>query len=148
MFTRQELIAELPRLAAAASPPLEVVEFDSGHFTSPSGEEQIWAFRGSKRDYPSGLLFWVKSLQAQGWEGKESYLISYAEGGLCEPLTESEFARVVTEYSGGLRRPLPQFLVELGGFRAGLRMNADWNDVAVVAELAEAYVAFSWSTSA
>jgi hypothetical protein len=148
VFTRQELIGELSRLVDAESPPLEVVEFDSQHFAVPSAEERIWAFRGSKRDFPSGLLFWVKTLQAQGWQGRETYFTPYTEGGLCEPITEGDFARLVAQYSGGLRRPLPQFLSELGGFRAGLRMYADWDDVAVVAELADVFVAFCWSTTA
>ncbi len=127
---------------------MEVVEFGHQDFDAPCSEQYMWAFRGAKQDFASGLLFWVKTLQAQGWEGRESCFAPYAEGGLCEPITEGEFARLVAEYSGSLRRPLPPFLRESGGFRSGLRMYADWNDVAVVAELAEAFVAFYWSTTA
>lgn len=82
MFTRQQLIAELPCLAAANTAPLEVVEFGHQDFDSPCSEQCLWAFRGLKRDFARGLLFWVKTLQAQGWEGRESYFTSYAESGL------------------------------------------------------------------
>jgi hypothetical protein len=148
VFTRQELIAELPCLAAAAAPPLEVAEFGHQDFESPCSEQCIWAFRGHKRDFAGGLLFWVKTLQTQNWEGRESYFAGYAEGGLCERITAAEFARLVAEYSGSLRRQLPRFLFELDGFRSGLRMHGDWNDVAAVAELTETFVAFYWSTTA
>src|SRR5262249_12540912 len=101
-----------------------------------------------KRHFPSGLLFWVKTLQTQGWEGRESYFAGYAGAGLCESVTAAEFAWLVAEYSRSLRHPLPPSLRELGGFRTGLRMYAEWHDVAAVAELPEAFVAFYWSTTA
>jgi hypothetical protein len=148
VFTREELVAELPRLAAADAPPLEVVEFGHQDFESPCSEQCIWAFRGLKRDFPSGLLFWVKALQAQGWEGRESYFVQYAEAGRCEPITASEFAGLVEEYGRSLQQPLPPYLLDAGGFRSGLRMYADWNDVAALAELPKAFVAFYWSTTA
>jgi hypothetical protein len=148
VFTRQELLAGLPRLTAADTPPLEVVEFGHQDFESPCSEQCIWAFRGLKRDFPSALLFWVKTLQAQGWEGRESHFVQYAEAGQCEPITASEFAGLVAEYGRSLQQLLPPYLLDLGEFRSGLRMYADWNDVAAVAELPEAFVAFYWSTTA
>jgi hypothetical protein len=148
VFSRQELISELPHLAAADPPPMEVAEFGNQDFDVPCSEQYIWTFRGLKQDFRSGLLFWVKSLQAQGWEGREPYFTPYAEGGLCESITESEFGRLVADYSGGLRQQLPPYLRQLGGFRSGLRMYADWNDLAIVAELPDAFVAFYWSTTA
>lgn len=143
MFTRQELIAELPRLAAADAPPLEVALVEG-----PEWEESLWAFRGWKRDFASGLLFWVKALQAQDWSGRESYFRPYTESGLCQPCTADEFARLVAVHSGCLPQPIPPFLGEFAGYRAGLQMSADWNDVAAVAELADTFVAFCWSTTA
>ncbi|AWM38152.1 hypothetical protein GobsT_37490 [Gemmata obscuriglobus] len=148
VFTRQELIAELPRVAATDSPRLEVTQFEGQDFVSPDCEESIWAFLGWKRDFASGLRFWMEALQAQGWSGRETYFRPYAEAGLCEPITAHEFARLVAEYGSGLRRPLPPYLVELTGYRSGLRMYADWNDVAAVAAVAETFVAFFWSTTA
>ncbi|AWM42212.1 hypothetical protein C1280_11565 [Gemmata obscuriglobus] len=148
VFTRQELIATFPGLAVADSPPLEVAYFPSRDFITPDCEESIWVFRGWKRDFTSDLLFWVKALQAQDWSGREDYLVPYAEGGLCEPITEAECIRLVTEYSSGLRSPLPPYIADLSGFRSGLRMYAEWYDVAAVAELDEMFVAFCWSTTA
>ena len=66
----------------------------------------------------------------------------------CEPITEREFARLVGKCSGSLRQPLPEFLRHSDGFQAGMRMYADWNDVGVVAELRDSFVAFYWSTTA
>jgi hypothetical protein len=148
MFTRQELVTELPHLETADAPPLEVVELGHQDFKSPCSEQCIWAFRGLKRDFASELQFWVKTVQAQGWEGRQGYFAGYTQKGLCEPITAAEFARLVAEYSGSLRQPFPSFLRELDGFRSGMRMYADWNNVAVVAELADAFVAFYWSTTA
>ena len=148
MFSRQDLIAELPRLAALAAPPMEVTEFDQWDFESPSSEEEIWVFRGAKQDFDNGLLFWIKTLQAQDWQGREAYFAPYAEAGFCEPITEAEFVSLVAGYSGRLQLPLPPFLLELGGYRSGLRMYAEWNDVAAVAELVDSFVAFYWCTTA
>jgi hypothetical protein len=148
VFTRQELVAELPQWAATDAPALEVVEFGHQDFESPSSEQCIWAFWGLKRDFASGLLFWVKTLQAQSWEDRLSYFAGYAEAGLCEPVTSAEFGALVAEYSRSLRRSLPSFLTELDGYLWGLRMYAKWNDVAAVAELPNGFVAFYWSTTA
>lgn len=148
MFTRRELTAELTRLAAAAAPPLETVEFGNQDFTSPVSEQYIWAFRGAKADFESGLLFWVKTLQAQGWAGREAYFEPYAAAGLCKPLTRTGFAGLVTEYTRSLRAPVPPFLFTLDGFKSGRQMYADWNDVGAVAELADDFVAFYWNTTA
>ena len=148
MITRHELVGELPRLIAAAAAPLEVAEFEPQDFDPERSEQFVRAIRGWKQDFSSGLHFWVKSLQARGWEGRESYLLPYAQAGLCEPMSGPEFSRLVAEHSGSLRKQLPPFILDLGGFQSGLRMYADWNDVAAVADLDEAYVAFHWSTSA
>src|SRR5438034_906303 len=114
---------------------MEVAEFRPQNFYVACSEQCIWVFRGSKQDFVSGLLFWVKTLQAQGWEGRESYFAPYAEDGLCQPITESEFAGLVGEYSGSLRQSLPSFLRDLGGYQSGLQMDANWNDVGLVDEL-------------
>jgi len=148
MFTREDLVAGLDRLAAAPSPTLVLVEFGHQDFTSRCSEQMIEVCSGRKADFDSLLLFWVKALQAQDWAGRQERFTAYALAGLCDPMTGAEFAAFVAEYSGSLVRPLPPVLQTLGGFRAGLRMSADWNDVAAVAELDETFVAFFWSTTA
>lgn len=45
-----------------------------------------------------------------------------------------------------LRTPLEFPLTP--GFRAGLKIYNDWNDVAALAELEDGFVAFYWSTTA
>lgn len=148
MFAREQLIAELPRLMAAPSPPLETVEFGHRDFTSPCSEQSIEAYRGSKQDFATGLYFWVKALQTHDWTGREAAFVPYAQAGLCRPLSGPEFVRLVIEYSGSLVTPIPPFLTDSGGIKSGLGMYADWNDIAAVAETAEAFVAFFWSTTA
>lgn len=148
MFTRQELRAEWPRLVATGVPPLEIAEFGHQDIGAPGSEQEIWAFRGLKRDFASGAMSWVKTLQVQGWEGRQTALAGYTEAGLCEPITAADFVSLVTDYSGSLRQPLPPFLLDMAGFCGGLRMYAEWNDVAAVVELADTFVAFYWSTTA
>jgi hypothetical protein len=148
MFTRKELVAELPGLSASAPRPLEIVEFGHQDFTASCSEQCIKAFRGNKLDFASALHFWVDTLQAQGWEHREADFLPYAEAGLCEPLSKAEFSVLVAEYSGSLRDRLPSFLRKLDGYRSGPRMYAAWNDVGAVAELDKAFVAFYWSTTA
>ncbi len=148
MFSRQDLVAELTALSIVQSPPLEIVEFSHKDFESPGSEQSIEVFRGFKRDFASSLLFWIETLRAQDWQGREPNFAPYATSALCEPIDREEFARLVGEYSGSLKPSLPEFLVPLVGFQSGLRMYANWNDVAAVAELDESFVAFYWLTTA
>ena len=148
MIEKRELLAGWRALTGMPSLPLEVVEFGNQDFTSSCSEQMIRAVRGARADFASGLLFWVKAMEATDWFGPEPYFTTYAESALCEPIGPEEFDRVVAEYSGSLVPPLPGFVRDSGGWRSGRRMYAEWNDVAVVAELAEAFVLFAWSTSA
>jgi hypothetical protein len=148
LFTREELTRELPRLMAVSAPPLEAVLFTQQHFYVPDSEECIRAFRGSKCDFPDALLFWIKTLQSQDWGYRQQYFAPYVGLGLCEAISAAQFAELVASHSEALAQPLPSFLTDLDGFRKGLRMYAEWYDVAAVAELRETYVAFCWSTTA
>jgi hypothetical protein len=148
MIEKHELFSGWRALTGVSSPPLEVVTFGQQDFTSPCSEQMIWAVRGTRADFASGLLFWVRAMEATEWFNTEPYFTTYAESALCEPIEPTEFGRVVAEYSGSLVPPLPRFVQDLDGWRSGRRMYGEWNDVAVVAELAEAFVLFAWSTSA
>src|SRR4051812_33035956 len=146
MFTKHELLADWRALTGISSPPLEVEEFGAADLSSRSSEEFICAVRGARAEFSSGLLFWVKAMEATGWT--EPDFIKYAEAALCEPIGPAEFARAVDEHSRSVRTPLPKFVRDLAGWRSGLRMYAEWNDVAVVAELADSFVLFVWMTGA
>jgi hypothetical protein len=148
VFTRTELMTELPRWLAAPTPPLKAARFGQQSFTPPESEQSVEGFWGAKRDFAGPLHFWLKALQAQDWTGRESVFVPYAESGLCLPLTGAEFARLVAEHIIDLLEPLPPFLTDLSGIRTGLRMSADWNDVAAVAESDDSFIAFFWSTTA
>jgi hypothetical protein len=148
MFDKQELLTRWHALSGSPSPPLEVVEFGNTDFTSPCSEQHIRVVRGAHADFADGLQFWIKAMEATDWYNVEPYFTTYAEAALCEPIMLSEFASVVNEYSCSLVPPLPEFVLDLRGWRRGLRMYGEWNDVAVIAEIADTFVVFTWSTSA
>jgi hypothetical protein len=148
MFEKRELVAGWRTRTEVASPPLQVLEFGPNDFTSASSEQVIRAVRGVRADFADGLLFWVKAMEASKWNGTQQYFTSYVEAALCEQIDSREFAHIVAEYSGELVPPLPEFLLDLTGWQAGRRMYAEWNDVAVVGELADSYILYEWSTSA
>lgn len=95
MFTTKELNAELSRLSALETPPLEIVEFGYTDFTPPDSEQEIWAFRGAKQNFTSALLFWIKTLQAQDWQRRESSFDAYAGAGLCKSISKEDFSNLV-----------------------------------------------------
>jgi hypothetical protein len=148
MIEKHELVSGWRALTGVTSSLIEAVAFGNQDFTSPCSEQMIWVVRGMRADFASGLFFWVKAMEATEWFNTEPYFTTYAESALCEPIGPAEFARIVAEYSGSLVPPLPGFVQDLAGWRSGRRMYGEWNDVAVVAELAEAFVLFAWSTSA
>lgn len=148
MFDRSQLLADWRALTEIASPPLEVVEFGNRDFTSICSEQHIRVARGSRADFPSGLLFWIKAMEATDWYNLEPFFTTYAEAALCEPIESSEFTSTVNEYICSLVPSLPEFVLNLSGWHSGLRMYGEWNDVAIMAELADSYILFTWSTSA
>jgi hypothetical protein len=139
-------------LLAADSPPIEALEFGHCDFTIPGTEQCIWVFQGHKRDFASGLLFWVKCLQAEGWESEQQSLIQHVQRASCSPVTKEEFCRLVTHWSRELLKPLPGYLSQPDGFGSGLQINmpvgGGCDEIGAVAELAESFVAFHWSSSA
>ena len=148
MFDKQQFLAEWRALTGTPSPPLEVVEFGHEDFTSRGSEQMIRVVRGARADFASGLQFWIKAMEAIDWYDVKPRFTTYAESALCEPISSREFARVVDEYSCSLVPPLPGFVSDLSGWQCGLRMYNEWNAIAVIAELADSFVLFTWSTSA
>lgn len=90
LFTSQELIADSHWLAASEPLPIEIARFHKCHFESPSSEEFIVVSRGSKRVFSSGLLFWIQTIQADDWSGREKYFIPRLQVGLCRPISGKE----------------------------------------------------------
>jgi hypothetical protein len=153
MFSRKVLLEKLEAITNAgtdfrdfASDQIQVLEFGHTDFSSSSSEQTIIVHRGSREDFPSALGFWLASLFSQDWLGREAYALPYAREGLCLKLNKTEFEAFIKDYSGSLRTPLE--LPFARGFRAGLKMHNDWNDVAALAELEDGFVAFYWSTTA
>ena len=148
MFSREGINSNLLTLMKRDPPPLEITEFHHQDFESPYSEQSIFAAAIKKQYCEDGLFFWIKTLQAQDWSGREERFIPYAESALCEPIGKDVFDETVKEYSISLERRLPDSVCETDGYRTGLRMYNNWNDVAVVAELDESFVAFYWCTTA
>jgi hypothetical protein len=153
MFSQEVLLEKLEAIAATgtdfrdfASDRIQVLEFGHTDFSSSSSEETIIIHRGSRIDFSDALGFWLASLFSQDWLGRDEYALPYAREGLCLELNETEFEASVKEYSSSLGTPLKLPLSR--GFRAGLKIYDDWNDVAAVAELEDGFVAFYWSTTA
>ena len=153
MFNREQLLVRLEAITNAGtdyraffSDRIQVLEFGHTDFSSASSEQTVIVHRGSRTDFPDALEFWLASLFSQDWLGRDKYALPYAREGSCQTMTETEFEAFVKEYSGSLRRPLELPLAR--GFRAGLKMYDDWNDVAAIAELEAGFVAFYWSTTA
>jgi hypothetical protein len=153
MFSQESLLEKLEAIAATgtdfrdfASDQIQVLEFDHADFSSSSSEQIIIVHRGSRIDFSDTLGFWLASLFSQDWLGRDEYALPYAREGLCLEIDETEFETSIKEYSGSLQTPLELPLCR--GFRAGLKMYDDWNDVAAIAELEHGFVAFYWSTTA
>jgi hypothetical protein len=153
MFSRESLLEKLEAIAETGtgfrdfvSDRIEVLEFGHADFSSSSSEQIIIVHRGSRSDFSDALGFWLASLFSQDWLGRDEYALPYAREGLCLTMNEIEFETLVKEYSSSLRTPLELPLSR--GFRAGLKMYDDWNDVAALAELEDGFVAFYWSTTA
>jgi hypothetical protein len=153
MFSREVLLARLEAIAATGtdfrdfvSDRIQFLEFGHTDFSSSSSEQIIIVHRGSKTDFSDALGFWLASLFSQDWLGRDEYALPYAREGLCLEINETEFEALIEEYSSSLRTPLELPLSR--GFRAGLKMYNDWNDVAALAELEDGFVAFYWSTTA
>jgi hypothetical protein len=153
MFSREALLEKLETIVHTGtdfrdfvSDRIQVLEFGHTDFNSSSSEENIIVHRGSRSDFSDALGFWLASLFSQDWLGREKYALPYASEGLCLEINETEFETLVKAYSSSLRTPLELPLSR--GFRAGLKMYDDWNDVAAIAELEDGFVAFYWSTTA
>jgi hypothetical protein len=153
MFSRESLLEKLETIAATgtdfrdfASDRIQVLEFGHTDFSSASSEENIIIHRGSRIDFSGALGFWLASLFSQDWLGRDDYVLPYAREGLCLEINETEFETLIKDYSSSLRTPLELPLSR--GFRAGLKMYNDWNDIAAIAELEDGFVAFYWSTTA
>ena len=149
MFSREALLKKLETVTDFrdfASDRIEVLEFGHTDFSSSSSEQIIIIHRGSRDDFLDALAFWLASLFSQDWLGRDEYALPYAREGLCLEINATEFAAFIKEYSSSLRTALELPIAQ--GFRAGLKMYNNWNDVAALAEFEDGFVAFYWSTTA
>lgn len=59
-----------------------------------------------------------------------------------------DFDKLLSRCIYDLRKPLPAFFQNVGKPIDGLLMYDDWDNVAALLEVEEAYLAFNWSTTA
>ncbi len=147
MFTRQQLNDRLPDLLANVV-PVEVQRFEQSDFATQGSEESIEVHRAAMTSGVDLMKFWVSSVVAQDWSGRDGFLRPYLQQAECRPLSEAAFNQVVRTRSAGLLRTLPLPLHPPTGFVGALQMDDDWNSVSVVAAYEDEYVAFYWSMSA
>ena len=145
MFTQDELLAKLPSLMEQDAPAVERVEFFPENFDSSSSEETIVVDRGLRTAFDDALQFWVQSLRTQDWNGQD-YFLNYAQTGSFIPIDDAEFYRLVKEYSHSLNALFN--LAPKGAFISAMQMHNDWNDIALLAEFEQEYIAFYWATTA
>ncbi|QQP94128.1 hypothetical protein [Lysobacter enzymogenes] len=154
MFDHAHLLANWRSQPPAAPETLHIHEFDCRDFPSGS-EQQLELGYGSREDFLSPLHFWMSaycatSIYLQPISPTE---LPDAEGigiesAVCERISREEFARVVAEYSGSLRRDLPAYIRDLDGWKDGLCLHRDWNHVEIIAALDHQYLWFKWWTTA
>lgn len=145
MFTNAELLEQLSHAANLPARNVEVTEFDQQDFDPPESEQTIEIHCGKKADFEDALHFWLKSLQSQDWNSGD-YSVNYAKSSLCLPLAEERFMELIADYSRSSKKPLD--LAARGKFQSGMQMHDEWNDVALLAEFEEEYIAFYWATTA
>lgn len=152
MFDTARLKAEWEACMQAPMAPelLELTQFFHADFESPQSEQLIGIVRGAREDFSDVLRFWIRASTAgEAFGGEPGPEPSpYVKSALYTPINRAEFDRVVKECSESLLSPLPAFILQLSGWRSGLRMHDDWNEVAIVADLDDCYLLFAWSTSA
>lgn len=146
MFTQEELLAKLPRLMEQDALPMERVEFLPEDFDSSSSEENIVVDRGLKMEFESALQFWVQSLRTQDLAKRQDYILKYARTGKCTQMIAADFDHLIKEYSYSLKTPIS--LAPKSKFISAMQMYDDWNDIALLAEFEQEYIAFYWATTA
>ncbi|SDZ01961.1 hypothetical protein SAMN04487939_11241 [Lysobacter sp. yr284] len=154
MFDRSHLIAHWRQAPPAPAGALDIVEFGPGDFSQPASGQAIGVVRGERATFAEPLHFWIAAQRAgerfgarvdgaQAHPGETRYI----EAALCQPIDRAVFARIVGEYAAMLRAPLPAFVREPEGWRRGLRMYQQFNDVAALVETDRHYFVFAWTLS-
>lgn len=148
MFTRAELAAHVRAADGRAVPRLAVLEYGPDDFDSPESEQVIRICTTTKVDCDGALRFWLAALRSEDWTGREDRFLLYTETGQCEPISRSEFAEHVRSYTASLVMPAPPRVLALDAFISGMAMYTDWNDLGLLADLGDSWLAFFWETTA
>ncbi len=150
LFDRNELTRKVFAFDVFGTVPLhlEINQFDQICFDSPSSEQSILVASAPKNLVHDVTEFWLFTMLAHDWSGREQYFKPYAETALCRDLLEDDYLGVIDVRTGRLRRTKPECIDRPSGFMAALKMYDDWNDVATIAEYDSFYVAFYWCTTA
>ncbi len=127
---------------------MDIFRFGQECFHTPSAEESIITCCGSKEHFKSAMTFWLHALFAEDWTSRENYFASYAESGLCVPISCDAFYGMINECSNWLRPELPTFLLGREDLLCAWKMYDNWDDVAIVAERRSDFIAFHWQTTA
>lgn len=154
MFDREDIEMELSYFGCKSARFTEVLIYAPDAFDSPGSEEQIQMHRGRKIYYTSAAHFWVQSLALLRNDLDMSGFLKYAPAySQCEPITESDMMAKIKDLVGSLkmeqRNEIEMNIAQaLNQFQSAKIMYADWNEVALVWETTDEYIAFYWSTTA
>jgi hypothetical protein len=145
MFSRNEMLAALPQILESSNPPMTILSFDADDFVTSCSEESIRICQGSRSNFDSAIQFWVKVIQHHLSENPE-YLVPYLQRAKCRGISKKKFNQI-TQCCGGLRKRITLPLRE-DNFASAMQMYDRWDDVAALAEYADEYIAFHWTTTA
>ncbi len=105
---------------------MDIFRFGQDCFHTPSAEESIVTCCGSKNHFKNTVSFWLHALFAEDWTSRENYFASYAESGLCVPISCDAFYGMINECSNWLRPELPTFLLDREDLLCAWKMYDDW----------------------
>ncbi|MCA9317415.1 MAG: hypothetical protein H6806_04140 [Planctomycetes bacterium] len=143
MFTQADLVAGVRAgEGAGKGPRLSVWRYDQDDFTSRESEQAIRIYMARKPDCDGALQFWLAALRSEDWSP------SGAEAGTCAPMSRSEFATLIRSHAEQLKRPVPSEILDPSRFVAGMAMYTDWDEIGLVADLGDSWLAYFWETTA
>jgi len=147
LFDQNDLKKGIDQIDESKRSKLEVVHFTANDFESPSSEESLIICGGDKHAFMSPVEFWLLSLKADHWSGREEYFRNYALSALCKPIDQTQFLKIVSEQTSRLRHSLPVPIEDKHISNPQMMYN-DWDDVALLAELGNNYFSMHWETTA
>ena len=150
LFTRKDFVWAIERVRDEILPLM--VQEHAG-----SSEEIFWLFRGKKTDFRDAAHFWVTCLVHECRRSTADFsmiqrmidVIKYDYFPRYEEISPEVFQATIDEFSDYLKGGnIPHEYHWPGQISTAMRISNEWNDVTVIGETEDEFVAFSWVTGA